>query len=726
MAIHTEDHPLEYLEFEGDIPKGSYGAGTMRIWDRGTYETHKLDDAQGRGRRSTASASRGRYGLFPLGKGEPPGKDWMIHRMDPAGGPGPRADAGEGSSRCSPGSATLPRDDEQLGVRDQVGRRARAGLLRARPAAAGGAQRQRHHAALSRAARGSTARCSSHSAILDGEVVAFDDAGPAELRRAPAPDAHGARGAGEAAGRRRRRSTYVIFDLLWLDGHSLMGLPYDGRGASCSSELELNGRALAGARLRRRRRRASCWRRRASRASRASSPSGWTARTSPGARSAAWRQDQERPSARSWSSAAGCRGRGAAREPIGALLVGVPRRTASLRYAGRVGTGFTRATSSTGSPGCSSRSCATRSRSTRRAASRRAAPCWVEPRLVAEVEFIEWTSDGVLRAPSYKGLREDVPRATRSLPRRPGGPSAAATEVTVEDRDPARHQPRQGPLSRGRLHEARRHRVLRAHRARAAAAPPRPPADAQALPQRRRRPGTSSRRTRPSTARTGSRPRRCRWAARRSTSRSAQDVADARLARQPRRPRAAHVAARRRRTSTRPTMLVFDLDPGPPATVVECCRVALWLQGMFEGLGLKTVVKTSGNKGMQVYLPLNNDRRHLRGHEAVREGGRRAARAAGGRARRLAHDEEPAAGQGARRLEPERREEDDGQRLLAARPRAPDGLDAAGVGRGRARARRPATRTCSSFDAKQVLERVERDGDLFGDAVSLVQELPKL
>jgi bifunctional non-homologous end joining protein LigD len=55
----------------------------------------------------------------------------------------------------------------------------------------------------------------------------------------------------------------------------------------------------------------------------------------------------------------------------------------------------------------------------------------------------------------------------------------------------------------------------------------------------------------------------------------------------------------------RPTMMVFDLDPGAPADIVQCCEVGLWLRGMFEGLGLQSFAKTSGSKGLQVYVPLN-------------------------------------------------------------------------------------------------------------------------
>ena len=81
LAVRTEDHPLEYLEFHGEIPAGQYGAGTMTIWDRGTYETHKFREDEVmvtfHGERL-----RGKYVLFRTR-----GDDWMIHRMDPPDDP---------------------------------------------------------------------------------------------------------------------------------------------------------------------------------------------------------------------------------------------------------------------------------------------------------------------------------------------------------------------------------------------------------------------------------------------------------------------------------------------------------------------------------------------------------------------------------------------------------------------------------------------------------------
>src|SRR5437764_991153 len=61
----------------------------------------------------------------------------------------------------------------------------------------------------------------------------------------------------------------------------------------------------------------------------------------------------------------------------------------------------------------------------------------------------------------------------------------------------------------------------------------------------------------------------------------------------------------RARDVERPDSVVFDLDPGPPADLVQCCEVAVILEQMFAQLGLRTLAKTSGSKGLQIYLPLN-------------------------------------------------------------------------------------------------------------------------
>jgi bifunctional non-homologous end joining protein LigD len=66
-----------------------------------------------------------------------------------------------------------------------------------------------------------------------------------------------------------------------------------------------------------------------------------------------------------------------------------------------------------------------------------------------------------------------------------------------------------------------------------------------------------------------------------------------------------HTALHRAPETSRPDMMVFDLDPGEPAALAECAEVALWLREALDGLGLSSVVKTSGSKGLQLYVPLN-------------------------------------------------------------------------------------------------------------------------
>src|ERR1700704_2578821 len=66
-----------------------------------------------------------------------------------------------------------------------------------------------------------------------------------------------------------------------------------------------------------------------------------------------------------------------------------------------------------------------------------------------------------------------------------------------------------------------------------------------------------------------------------------------------------HTSLARKSNVARPTMMVFDLDPGPPADIVQCCQVGLWLRDLLVGIRLKSFPKTSGSKGLQVYCPFN-------------------------------------------------------------------------------------------------------------------------
>jgi bifunctional non-homologous end joining protein LigD len=586
LAVHTEDHPLEYLEFEGEIPKGQYGAGTMRVWDRGTYDVLKWEprkiEAHLRGERV-----QGRYALFPIDKDEDP-KNWMIHRMDP-----PADEAAEPMpEKIVPMMArtgTLPRDDEEWafevkwdGVRavchSEPGRMRlhSRNLLDITP-------RYPEVGRLNRA-------LSHHRAILDGEIVALDAEGKPSFGALQRRMHVGS----ESTVRRLAKEapvTYIIFDLLWLDGHSLMDLPYTERRARLA-ELELgdNGRwrvpdyvAGHGQQL------LSATDQQGLEgviAKRLDSP------YEPGRRTPCWLKiknvDRQEVVVGGWVP-----GDGKRRDRIGALLVGVREDDGSLRHVGRVGTGFTEAELDR---------LADRLRPLEREDSPFApggpkiprGAVFADPELVAEVEFREWTDGGQLRAPSYKGLRDDKP--AELVVREEANAVMAEVDgrqVKLSNLDKVLY-PEVGFKKRDVIdYFARIAPVLMPHLEGRALTLKRYPngVEAQFFYEKN---APSHRPEWVSTARVGSidyvivdHEATLVWLA---------NLADLEL----------HTSLALAGEPERPTLVAFDLDPGPPATVVECCRVADLLRGMFEGLGLECFAKTSGSKGMQVYLPLNS------------------------------------------------------------------------------------------------------------------------
>jgi bifunctional non-homologous end joining protein LigD len=228
LAVHTEDHPLEYLTFSGEIPEGNYGAGAMFIWDTGTYEVHEWTDRKVvitlHGERAT-----GRYALF-----QTRGRDWIIHRMDPPADPERRpvpADLRPMTAR--PGR--LPRDQDRFAFEVRwSGQRVLAvssgGVVELRdPDGVDVAERYPEVRRVGRA-------IGSVEVVLDG-VVTDPRGGDAVARRADVRSDSGWRRLAE-----RAPVTLVAFDLIWLDGHPVTDLPYENR-RRLLEELDLAGPA---------------------------------------------------------------------------------------------------------------------------------------------------------------------------------------------------------------------------------------------------------------------------------------------------------------------------------------------------------------------------------------------------------------------------------------------------------------------------------------------------
>jgi bifunctional non-homologous end joining protein LigD len=615
LAVRTEDHPLEYLEFHGVIPRGQYGAGAMTIWDQGTFDVHKWEE---RKVEVTFHGERlsGRYGLFPIGKAGDSSADWMIHRMDPPADPDREPMPERIVPMMAKPATDLPPNQRRWSFEVKWdGVRAIAyvqpGRLRLE---------SRNLNEVTDAypeIRGLIGALGMHEAVLDGEIVAFDDGGRPSFERLQ----RRMHVTSPSAVRRLQSSTpvvYAIFDLLYLDGHSLMDLAYSERRAKLES-LELSGPA---------------WRVPAAHPGHGTALLGATAeqglegvvakrldtRYEPGRRSGAWLKIKN--TVRQELVIAGwIPGEGRRTARIGALLMGFYE-DGAFRYAGRVGTGFTEKTLDD---------------LRRRLAplGREASPfdiapklpreaVFVEPRLVAEIEFREWTTERVMRAPSFKGLREDKPAAEVVLEvAARGGEESPSADPDMPGDSPEALFDEVESLPEGALAvltEGRRLKItnwdkvlypetgftkgdLIAYYARVAPV---------VLPHLHDRPLTLKRYPNGVDAtyfyEKQSPSHRPEWvqtvrigdvnytlAQDRPTLIWLANLADVEL----------HTSLSLAAKPERPTMMVFDLDPGAPAGLVECCEVALVLRGLFDQLGLESLAKTSGSKGLQVYVPLN-------------------------------------------------------------------------------------------------------------------------
>jgi bifunctional non-homologous end joining protein LigD len=395
LAVHTEDHPLAYAAFSGEIPKGEYGGGTVTIWDAGTYETRKWTDDEVEvvlhGERA-----QGRYVLFHTRDDQ-----WAIHRMDPAPAGWEAMPSLVQPMLATPG--TLPPAHEDAGWAYEM----KWDGVRTVAYADGGRLRllsrnDRDVTGTYPEVRGLAEQLGSVAAVLDGEIVALDGNGRPDfglLQRRM--------GVTKAAQVRRLVDevpvVYLVFDVLYLDGRTTTGLPYTDRRELLEG-LGLEGPAWAvppasfggGEQM--------------VEVSRDRGLEGVLAKRTdspylPGRRSPHWRKVKNVRTQE--VIVAGWRPGGGRREGgIGSLLLGLPG-DEGLEYVGHVGTGFTAAALAD-----VERKLRPLERKTSpfavgppRADARDAH--WVTPKLVGEVMFTEWTGDGRLRHPSWRGFRPD-------------------------------------------------------------------------------------------------------------------------------------------------------------------------------------------------------------------------------------------------------------------------------------------------------------------------------
>ena len=392
LAVHVEDHPFDYATFAGEIPKGQYGAGSVEIWDSGTYELVEEKRDGGLTVRLHGKKLEGLWTLVPAKLDGNP-KNWLLLRKSEDGS------APKGTQRRAYAAMLATLEDEQNMPRGEdwefeikwdgyrIVSRVAGGEAELRTR-----KNQDYTERFAGVAKELVKALKTPDCVVDGEVCALDEDGRPSF----------------SAMQQSKAGTpivYYVFDLLEVDGEPVIDLPLAERRERLRKLLDRRNRAvqfsegfddgpalMAAAKERRLE---------GIMGKKLSSP------YLPGKRSRDWLKFKTHGE-QELVIAGYTRGKGRREWSFGSLVLGAygPE---GLEWVGNVGTGF-------------DENEIDRLLKKLRPLERKTSPfasvpkmprvkkgdvVWVEPTLVAEVSFAEWTHDGRLRAPVYQGLRED-------------------------------------------------------------------------------------------------------------------------------------------------------------------------------------------------------------------------------------------------------------------------------------------------------------------------------
>ncbi|MFP5225596.1 MAG: non-homologous end-joining DNA ligase [Actinomycetota bacterium] len=395
LAVHVEDHPIEYANFEGTIPEGEYGAGESRIFDEGTYEVLEwIEDKKATVRLRGARVS-GEYHLVRTR-----GNQWLIFRSA-RDAPAPVLASPPALEPMLASGGGEPFDDPDWsfevkwdGVRTLAAIEAESVKLHSRR----GRDVTEVYPELSNLA----SLLVGKNALLDGEIVVLGDSGVPSFERIQRRFTTDRPSKRDVA---RDPVQFLVFDILWFDGEATVERTYAERRDLLERVLVQADGVQLSQRFPGERGKALF------EAVSARGMEGLIAKRLdsiylPGRRTKDWIKIKVRRTLDAavigWTQTAGSR-----EASVGSLLVAIPDEHGSLRFAGHVGTGFTQRTAQAlaralephriGKPAVAIPSDAPIDEDTR----------WVAPSLVIAVEYLELTSQHRLRAASFKGILAD-------------------------------------------------------------------------------------------------------------------------------------------------------------------------------------------------------------------------------------------------------------------------------------------------------------------------------